>query len=223
MTGARVAAAILRKDLLLDLRLGDRLGQMWVFAALVIVLMSITLPAVNDETRAWVPALLWTIALLASLLGLARSLQTERDDGAIQQLVQVPCDRGWVFLGKVAANWLALFALLLWIALLSALFLDVAWTRAGFEMIGLALLGSLGLAALGTLLATLASSSRFAQFLLPVLLFPLMLPILVWASLLTRDLLGGQISAAPLWGVLALYDWIFLLIGYFTFNAILED
>ena len=125
MNGPRVAWAILSKDLLLDLRSRDRLLHMALFAAVVSALISISIPAATMESRRGVPALIWIVFLLSSMLGLSRSFQAEIESGALLSIAQVPCDRGWVFLGKAAANWLALCAIELWTALLSSLFLEV--------------------------------------------------------------------------------------------------
>ncbi len=223
MNGPRVAAAVLGKDLRLDLRSKDRLGHMAVFAALIVVVLSIALPTPNSATRAWIPALIWVVFLFTSLLGLGRSLQAESEEGAITLLVHAPCDRGWVFLGKAAANGLALLGVEVLTAILFTLLLDVDWTVAMPEILGVGLLGALGLAVVGTLLSALASAARFREFLLPVLLFPLVLPVLILASLMTGEaLVGGQIPGAW-WGWLALYDWAFLLIAFFVFDYVLED
>jgi len=66
VTGPRVAVAVLAKDLLLDLRGGERLGQMAFFAALVTVLLSLALPAVTVDTQSWLPPLLWVVFLFTS-------------------------------------------------------------------------------------------------------------------------------------------------------------
>ncbi len=223
MNGPRVAAAVLGKDLRLDLRSTDRLGHMAVVAALIVVVLSIALPTPNSATRAWIPALIWVVFLFTSLLGLGRSFQAENEEGAIALLAQAPCDRGWVFLGKAAANGLALLGVELWTAILCSVLLDVEWGVAWPEILGVGLLGALGLAVVGTLLSALACAARFREFLLPVLLFPLVLPVLILASLMTGEALaGGQIPGAW-WGWLALYDWVFLLIAYFVFDYVLED
>ena len=85
------------------------------------------------------------------------------------------------------------------------------------------LLGAVGLTALGSLLAAMAVSARFGDFLLPILLFPLVLPVLILGSQMTDLALAGLPIARFQWGVLALYDWIFGLIGYFVFDYVLED
>ena len=209
MSGPRIAAAVLQKDLRLDLRSRDRLGHMAVFALLVVALLSIFAPSAKAERLAWTPALLWVVLLFTSLLGLARAFQSETEEGAIALLVQAPVDRGWIFLGKAGATLIALLGVELWTAALFTVFLDVDWSP--------------GLAAVGTLLSALSVGVRFREFLLPVLLFPLVLPILVFASKITAAGLGGGEVRAQVWVAFALYDWVFALIGYFVFDGVLED
>ncbi len=223
MSGPRVAAAVLGKDLRLELRSLDRVGHMAVFAALIVALLSITLPSVTPATEAWLPALVWIVFLLVSLLGLSRSFQSEVEEGAIALLAQAPCDRGWVFLGKAGANAAALFGVQLWTALLFEVFLGVEWENAPLRALGIGLLGAVGLSALGTLLAAMATAARFREFLLPVLLFPLILPVLVFASHATAAALAGSEIPTLWWGALALYDWIVIVVGYLVFDYVLED
>jgi ABC-type transport system involved in cytochrome c biogenesis permease component len=84
-------------------------------------------------------------------------------------------------------------------------------------------LGALGLAVVGTLLAALSAQARFREFLLPVLLFPLVLPVLVLASRMTSEALAGRVVAPLELGTLGVYAWAFALIAYFTFEHVLED
>ncbi len=223
MNGARVALAVLRKDLLLDVRSKDRLGHMAVFAALIAALLSIVLPSSDAARGAWVPALMWIVLLLTSVLGLARSFQAESEDGAVALLAQAPCDRGWVFLGKAAANFIALLAVELWTAVLFTVFLDVDWSGAWGPALGVGVLGAAGLSAVGTLLSGMAISARFREFLFPILLFPLVLPVVVIAARVTGAALEGAEVPTLWWGALGLYAWVFGLIGYFVFDYVLED
>ncbi len=223
MSGPRIALAVFAKDLLLDWRSRDRLGHMAVFSALVIVLVSIALPTGEPALRGWIPVLLWVVFLFTALLGLARSFGCETEEGALALLAGVPVDRGWVFLGKAAANWLALCAIELWTALLSGLFLEVDWSAASPAVLAVGALGALGLAVVGTLLAALSAQARFREFLLPVLLFPLVLPVLVLASRMTAEALAGRVVAPLELGTLAVYAWAFALIAYFSFEQLLED
>ena len=223
MSGPSVALEVLRKDLRLDLRSRDRLGHMAVFALLVVALLSVVLPASKVERLSWTPALLWVVLLFTSLLGLARSFQAETEEGALALLVQAPVDRGWVFVGKAGASLVALIGVELWAATLFTVFLDVDWGAGAPACAGAGLLGAIGLAAVGTLLSALSVGVRFREFLLPVLLFPLVLPILVFASRITGEALAAREVPVLWWVVFALYDWVFALIGYFVFDYVLED
>jgi heme exporter protein B len=223
VSGLRVALAVLGKDVLLDLRARDRLGHMAVFTALVVVVISIALEGVRTEDPAFLPTLAWVVFLFASLLGLGRSFAAEVEHGADALLAQAPCDRGWVYAGKAAANLIALCGVQALTALLFAVFLEAPWERAPGSLCAVSLLGALGLAGIGTTLAAMAVSARFREFLLPVLLFPFMLPVLVLASRISAEALAGRAAPAGWWGALALYDWVFLLIGYFSFDYLLED
>ena len=223
MNGRAVASEVFRKDVLLDLRSRDRLGHMAVFALLVVALLSIVLPASKPERLAWTPALLWVVTLFTSLLGLARSFQAEVEEGALALLVQAPVDRGWVFLGKAGATLVALLGVELWAAILFTVFLDVDWSAGALACAGAALLGGIGLAAVGTLLSAVSVGVRFREFLLPVLLFPLVLPILVLASRITGEALAGREIPTLWWAAFSLYDWVFALIGFFVFDSVLED
>lgn len=223
MSGPSVALEVFAKDLRLDLRSRDRVGHMAVFALLVVALLSIVLPASKTERLSWSPALLWVVMLFTSLLGLARAFQSETEEGALALLVQAPVDRGWIFVGKAGASLVALIGVELWAATLFTVFLDVDWSKGALACAGAGLLGALGLAAVGTLLSALSVGVRFREFLLPVLLFPLVLPILVFASRITADALSGREIAAQLWWASSLYDWVFALIGFFVFDYVLED
>jgi len=223
VSGPSVALEVFAKDLRLDLRSRDRIGHMAVFALLVVALLSIVLPTSKTERLSWSPALLWVVMLFTSLLGLARAFQSETEEGALALLVQAPVDRGWIFVGKAGASLVALIGVELWAASLFTVFLDVDWSEGALACAAAGLLGALGLAAVGTLLSALSVGVRFREFLLPVLLFPLVLPILVFASSITADALAGRDVSAQLWWTFSLYDWVFALIGYFVFDYVLED
>ena len=234
--GPTIAWAVARKDLLLDLRSRDRLAHMMLFSAIVSILLSIALPQITKSLARWVPALVWVVFLLSSILGLSRSFQAEVEGGALQQLVCVPCQRGWVFLGKAFANWVTLVALQVFTAILFGVFLRVPWS-AGYpteanpagggvdlmELFGIAVVGAAGLSVLGTLFAGVATAVRNREFMLPLLLFPLALPILVFASRATLEALSSEPVRGLFWSLMLTYTWVFLVLGFFVFDYVLED
>ena len=111
----------------------------------------------------------------------------------------------------------------LWTAVLFAVFLEVAWQRAPWTSLGVGLLSAVGFSAIGTLLAAMSVAARFSQFLLPVLMFPLILPVLVAASQALARGLSEEAVPSFLWGLLFLYDWIVLVVGYLVFDYVLEE
>ena len=132
-------------------------------------------------------------------------------------------DRGWVFLGKSGASLVALVGVELWAATLFTVFLDVDWGIGFVACCGAGLLGAIALSAVGTLLSALSTGVRFREFVQPVLLFPVVLPALVFASRITADALSGREVSTLVWAVFLLYDWVFVLLGYFAFDYVLED
>ena len=124
---------------------------------------------------------------------------------------------------EAVANLIALFGIQVWTGLLFSVFLDVEWGPARPAALGVALLGATGLSALGSLLSAMSMFVRFRDFLFPILLFPLVLPLLVMVSRMTETALEGGTISGTAWFVLVLYDWIFVWIGYFVFDYVLED
>ena len=216
--------AVLWKDLLTEWRSRDRVVAMLVFSLLVVVVFHFSLPGgATARTQENAPGLLWIAYVFAALLGLGRAFSLELENDALSGLCLVPADRGWVFLGKAVANLIALFGLQVWTAILFSVFLDVEWGPALPAALGIALLGATGLSALGSLLSAMSMFVRFRDFLFPILLFPLVLPLLVMTSRMTETALEGGAISGLAWFVLVLYDWIFVWIGYFVFDYVLED
>jgi heme exporter protein B len=99
----------------------------------------------------------------------------------------------------------------------------VSWTEALPDVLWVGLLGGIGVAGMGTLLSAMATAARYREFLLPVLLFPLVLPVLVLASRATEEALAGRAIPEIWWGALGLYAWISIVIPYLLFDYLLED
>lgn len=168
--------------------------------------------------------LFWVTFLLAGILGLDRAFGQEKEHGCMDGLLLTPVPRGVIYLGKMASNalFLAIMTLLLF-PLLGLLFgLDLAglWLPLGV----VALSGIVGFSALGTLLGGVTASLRGKEVLLPLLLFPLMVPVLLVVVQLTDVVLQGE----SLWAhtdwlqLLAAFDIIFLIASYLIFDVVME-
>lgn len=219
-----VFRAILWKDLLTEWRRRERVLSMLVFTLLLVVIFHFALPGgAGPANRAAAPGLLWAAILFASILGLGRSLAAELENDALSGLALAPGDRGFVLLGKAAATWLILLVVEVVLAgLFLVLFEIPIGSRAG-ALLAVLGLGTAGIASMGTLLASLSSRSRFGEVLLPLLLFPLLVPILIAAAEATAALLAGRPPSAGSLRLLGVIDTVYLVVSFVSFEYALED
>lgn len=214
--------AILWKDLVIEWRSRDRLVAMLLFSSLVVVVFHFVLPDGKADARN-APGLLWVAYVFAALLGLNRSFALELENDALSGLAMAPCDRGWIFLGKAAANFVLICAVQAVTALVFSLAFDLElWSVAG-PLCGIVALGSVGLCAAGTLFSAMAVRTRFREVLLPILLLPALFPILSGAVRATAELL--QTGSVPLEAVqlLVVVDGIYLIVSFLGFDYVLDE
>ncbi|MBA3244706.1 MAG: heme exporter protein CcmB [Actinobacteria bacterium] len=205
-------ATLARKDLRLELRARDTLPAMLLFVVSTLVVFHFALPEGADEVAA--QGLLWVALVFTALLGLARAWAPERESGALEGLVLAPCDRSAIWLGKAAAVFAFLSAVELVALPAFALFfgsVDAA-TVAGV------VLASIGICAVGTLLAAMAAASRTRELVLPLLFLPLAIPLVVGG-------VGASVSPEPgrYLAFLALYDAIFSILCWASFEYVVSE
>ena len=224
----RAAALVARKDLVLEWRTLETLSSTGLFALVVLVVFNFafdvgTLRAVGAERI--VPGVLWVTFAFASIVGFARSFQTERRRESMTALLLAPVDRGALFAGKSAAN-LALLTLLQVVLLpLSAVLFDWDLAGAGLPMFGVVLLHTTGLAQLGTLFGAVVSRLNRGEALLATLLLPAATPLFLSAVRTTGAILSGSGLAAERHWLLvtAGFDVLYFLVALLTFEFVLED
>jgi heme exporter protein B len=220
----RVFLAVLGKDLLIEWRSRDRVVAMLLFALLVVVVFHFALPGgASARTRESAPGLLWVAYVFASLFGLSRSFSLELENDALAGLALVPSDRGFVFLGKAAANLVILAVAQAVTALAFALVFELELLPLALPLACVVLLGSLGLCSIGTLFAAVAVRTRFREVMLPLLLLPLLVPVISGAVRATGDLLAGQpLAFAPV-QLLLVADATYLIISFLAFEFVLDE
>jgi heme exporter protein B len=212
MTYVTDVVALARKDLLLELRARDTLPAMLLFVLSTLVIFHFVLPGNSSELAA--AGLLWVAIVFTSLLGLARAFAAEREQGVIDGLVLAPSDRSAIWFGK-AISILVFLGLAEVVAVPAfALF----FRPVGGAMIAGIILADLGIAAVGTLLAAMAAASRARELLLPLLFLPLAVPIVVGG-------VGASVTAQPARyvGLLALYDALFAIISWASFEYVVTE
>lgn len=204
--------AIARKDITIELRSRETLVPLLLLALLVGAVGLLAFHDVHD--RAVVASgILWTALSFAAALGLARAFGHERDEGTLDTLLALPFDRAAIFLGKTLASYLTLLATAL--VIVPIYIVASGDAMASPMLVAFVLLGTLGLAAVGTILSALAVHARARDIMLPVLLFPLIVPLLIASVHGTQDVLMGAASAQwrPELMLLAGYDLAFLAAG----------
>ncbi len=206
------AAALARKDLLLELRGRDTLPAMLLFVVGVLVVFHFALP--TDASKRASFGLLWVAIVFTALLGLGRAFVAEREEGVLDGLVLAPSDRSAIWVGK-AISTLAFLVLAELVALPAfALF----FTSIDGSVVASVALADLGICAVGTLLAAMAAAGRARELLLPLLFVPLAIPIV--AAGVGASIAG---SRGKYLAFLALYDAVFALLAWATFEYVVTE
>ena len=212
MTYLADVVTLAAKDLRLELRSRDTVPAMLLFVVSTLVVFNFALPAGASAEAAY--GLLWAALVFTAILGLTRAFAAEREQRVLDGLVLAPADRSAIWLGKAIAV-AAFLALAEAVALPAfALFFEpVSW-----ELVAAVALASVGFAVVGTLLAAMAAASRARELLLPLLFLPLVIPIVVGG-------VGASIADDPgrYLGFLALYDLIFAILSWASFEYVVTE
>ena len=216
---------LLRKDLLLEWRSRARINALVFFAFATLLLFSFALGPDTALLRRNAGGYLWLALLLSSVLALGESFRVERENASMEGLRLVPVDARAVFLSKAISNAALLFALaVLLIPVLIAL-LDVRVVLSWGMLAALLALGCLAIAAPGTLYGAIASQARARDVLLPLLLFPILVPALVAAAKGTALVFEGDpMSQFSSWlALLSGFDLLYWGLGVLLFPRVVEE
>jgi heme exporter protein B len=219
----RAVAAVVWKDLRAEYRSRELLGSMLVFALLVILIFNFALE-LDIRTRETVASgVLWVTFAFAGTLGLNRSMGVEKDRGCLDGLLLAPVDRSAIYFGKVLGN-------LIFMSIVEAIVLPAFSVLYNLNLIdpGLILvvvLGSIGYSAVGTLLSSMAVQARTRDVLLPILLFPVSIPLLLAAVKASNGFLQNleMIDIMPWLNILLVYDVIFIAVAFMLFDFVVEE
>jgi heme exporter protein B len=224
MTLPRAAVLILGKELRTEFRSRELLGTTIVFVLIVIVLFSFTFNPTSDESRRFGPGLLWLAFLFAGSLMLQSSFLREQTNDTLAALRLAPIDPFSILAGKMAANFL--FLLLVEVILLPVftVLYNVAILPILGELLVVLALGTIGLAATGTVFSAVAAQARLRELLLPLLLLPVLAPVLIASTEATVGLLRDPPELSRVWLVfLACFDVVFLTAAWMVGEYLLEE
>lgn len=213
--------AILWKDVRYELRSKQMWTGMGLFAILVLVIFNFAFDLRVDNKVAVAPGALWVAFVFASILGLGRTIAAEREKGSMDRLLLCPVDRKAIYLAKLLGNMLFIGVVeVVALPIFAALF-DVPLLVGPLLLI--VLLGTLGIAAVGTLFSTMAASTQARELLLPILVFPLIVPVVIGSVRATGTLLVATANEPPWLGLIAAFDVIFLSVSMLTFVYVVEE
>jgi len=215
--------AVIWKDLTAEWRTRENLSAMLVFALLVILIFNFALELDIQAQESLSAGVLWATFIFAGTIGLNRSMAVEKDRGCLDGMLLAPIDRSVIYFGKAIGN--LIFMLLVEIIVLPvySFLYQVPVFQPGFLLV--VPLGSIGYVAVGTLLATMVIQVRTRDILLPILLFPLTLPVIIAAVKASQGFLQmvplNEISA---WlNLLIVYDLIFTSVAFMVFDYVVEE
>jgi heme exporter protein B len=215
--------AVIWKDLAAEWRSRELLSAMLVFALLVILIFNFALELDALTRNNVTSGVLWVTFAFAGTLGLNRSMAVEKDRGCLDGLLLAPVDRSVIFFGKALANLVFMLAVAAIVLPMYSLLYNVNLFKPGLLLV--IFLGSVGYVAVGTLLASMAVQARTRDILLPILLFPVVIPLLVAAVKAS----AGFLQALPLedirpWlNLLIVYDVIFIAAAFMVFDFVVEE
>ena len=221
MTFLEQVLAILWKDIRCELRSKQTWMGMGLFALLVLVIFNFAFDLRVDNKAALAPGALWVAFVFASLLGLGRTMATEREKGLMDRLLLCPVDRKAIYLAKLLGNLLFIGVVeLVALPVFAALFNVPLFAG---SLLPIVLLGTLGIASVGTLFSAIASATQARELLLPLLIFPLIVPVVIGAVRATGALMVPAANEPPWLGLITAFDVIFLSISMLTFEFVVEE
>lgn len=215
--------AVVWKDLTAELRSREVFSAMLIFALLVVLIFNFALELEAGTRASITSGVLWATFTFAGTLGLNRSMAQEKDRGCMDGLLMAPVDRSAIYLGKVISNLVFMFAVEIVVIPLFSILYNVNLINAGLILV--VVLGSIGYISVGTLLSSMAVQTRTRDMLLPILLFPVVIPLIVAAVKAS----SGFIQALPMsdispWlNLLVVYDVVFLTVAWMVFDFVVEE
>jgi heme exporter protein B len=222
MTMLRQVAAIVAKDLVAELHTREILSAMGVFAVTAMLIFSFALDLQGRVGEVAAPGILWTTIAFAGTLGLSRSLAREEQTGGMSGLMLAVDDRIAIYFGKALGNLVLMLLLEIVLLPLGTVLFEAPLLRPSVGLVFV--VGTVGYAATGTLLAAIAVNTRAREVMLPILLLPLIIPLLIAAVRATAGLLDGlSLAEVNNWlQILVVYDLVIVAVAVITFGYVVE-
>lgn len=219
----KAVSAVVWKDLQAEFRSRELFSAMLVFSLLVIVIFNFALELDIKTRQSVTSGVLWATFAFAGTLGLNRSMAIEKDRGCLDGLLLAPVDRSAIYFGKVISNLAFMLIVEIIVLPIYSILYNINLFQPGLILV--ILLGSIGYVGVGTLLAAMSIQTRTRDILLPILLFPIVIPVLLAAVKASSGFLDGSPFSdilLPL-DILIAYDIILIAVAFMTFENIVEE
>ncbi|MFQ5538102.1 MAG: heme exporter protein CcmB [Gemmatimonadota bacterium] len=217
--------ALVWKDLLLELRTRERIAAMGAFAVLAGILFNYAIDTTLVRPQDMAAGLIWMTVVFGGLLGIGRTFYLEGQDGAFQGVLMSPAPKDAVFLGKAISNFVMLYVVTLLILAVFTLFFGIRLGPSPGALLLTLALGTLGFVALGTLFSAVSSGTHMGETLLPILIFPLLVPMVIYGVSATGRLLAGRplVEVAGNLRMLAAFALLAVAAGAGLFRFVVEE
>ncbi len=221
------AARVAGKDLRIELRSREIVYTMAFFAALIVVIYAFAFPLKPDLVRAATPGMLWVAMAFAGTIGLGRAFDRERENDTMRALLLAPIPRLSVFLGKAMAITVLVLSVSVVCVPLLALFLEAPLFAEPLPLACVLFLGAAGFAIYGSVFAAMLLKVRSRDVLLPVVLYPVLIPLFVSGTYATEALIlerGANLDKAWYWiGFLGIYDAAALVMSLWIYESLVIE
>ena len=220
----RRVRAIVRKDVTTELRAKAGFNSVASLGVTILILLGLALGPDAEALRNAAVGAVWLAMLFSGVLAFNRSFQVELESGALEPLLLYPGPRWTIFAGKLLGNMMFLTMMVAIVVAAGIVLFGVQIPAAWPKLLGVFALGIIGMVVLGTFYASMASRSRAREVLLPLLLFPMLVPVLLAATTASKAILGADLMhEAGAWiKLLAAYDLVFLIATFIAFEHVIE-
>lgn len=217
-------AAIVGKDIATEIRTKEMFSAMFVFSLLIIFIFNFAFDLRANNLQTLAPGVLWVAIAFVGMLGLSRSFILERDRGVLDGLLLTPVDRSAIYFGKMIGNVLFISVVELFILPFFVVLFNQSLATLPL-LAGVVILGTIGLASVGTLFSAMAVHTRAREVLLPIMLFPVIIPVMLAAVRLTAAILDGTpFEDVSHWLALVVaFDVIFIAASFILFEFVVEE
>lgn len=218
-------SAIVWKDFVTEFKTRELFSTMFIFAVLVMLIFIFSINLSIVEANQVGPGILWVAFIFAGTIGLNRSFMLEKENDCLQGLMLAPADRTAIYFGKLISNLIFLLIMEAFILPLFMIFFNVDMLSHLGPLLLVIFLGTLGFCAIGTLLSSLSSNLKTREIMLPILLYPLMVPVIIGVVRMTGQLIAGETLASMMkWvGLTLCFDIIYIGVSIMTIDHILEE